>query len=70
MTALVTGGTGLVGRYIVEDLLEAGYEIVVAGRTPPPSGLFSALIGFRAFTLDAGDRPDELFEGVTSLVHA
>ena len=70
MTTLVTGGTGLVGRYIVEALLEAGCGVVVAGRTPPASGLFSVPVGFRAFTLDAGDHPDTLFEGASSLVHA
>jgi UDP-glucose 4-epimerase len=36
MKALVTGGTGLVGRYIVETLLAAGHDVTVAGRTPPP----------------------------------
>jgi uncharacterized protein YbjT (DUF2867 family) len=33
MKALVTGGTGLVGRYIVETLLDAGYDVTVAGRS-------------------------------------
>jgi UDP-glucose 4-epimerase len=33
MKALVTGGTGLVGRYIVETLLDAGYEVTVTGRS-------------------------------------
>ncbi|MBC7281802.1 NAD(P)-dependent oxidoreductase [Hoeflea sp.] len=70
MKALVTGGTGLVGRYIVEDLLAAGCEVAVAGRREPAKGLFSGPVGFREFTLDAGDHPDALFEGATSLVHA
>ncbi|MBU4530768.1 MAG: NAD(P)-dependent oxidoreductase [Hoeflea sp.] len=70
MTTLVTGGSGLVGRYIVEALLGAGYDVAVAGRTPPQRDLFSAPVGFRAFTLDAGDHPDTLFEGASSLVHA
>jgi short subunit dehydrogenase-like uncharacterized protein len=34
MKTLVTGGTGLVGRYIVETLLDAGHDVSVAGRTP------------------------------------
>jgi UDP-glucose 4-epimerase len=41
MKALVTGGTGLVGRYIVETLLDAGYEVTVTGRRPPADDLFS-----------------------------
>jgi len=70
MKALVSGGSGLVGRYIVEALLAAGYQVTVAGRTPPAARLFSAPVGFRGFTLDADDPPDDLFDGETCLVHA
>ncbi|KGF67008.1 UDP-glucose 4-epimerase [Hoeflea sp. BAL378] len=70
MKALVTGGTGLVGRYIVEELLAAGYEVVVAGRTPPASGLFSAPVGFFEFTLDAAGDYDAPVEGAAFLIHA
>lgn len=70
MTTLVTGGSGLVGRYIVEALLGAGYQVAVGGRTMPPSDLFSAPVGFRDFTLDANDQADALFEDATSLIHA
>lgn len=70
MKALVTGGTGQVGRYIVEELLQAGYAVTVAGRTPPANEVFSMPVGFHEFTLDAEDYPDTLFDGVTCLVHA
>ncbi|MBC8041490.1 MAG: NAD-dependent epimerase/dehydratase family protein, partial [Opitutaceae bacterium] len=34
--ALVTGGTGFLGRHIVERLLAAGRPVAVLGRTPAP----------------------------------
>jgi len=70
MRVLVTGGTGLVGRYIVEELLAAGYEVTVAGRRAPANHLFSSPVGFRRLSLDAEDHPEALLEGITSLVHA
>ncbi len=35
MKVLVSGGTGLVGRYVVDGLLRAGHEVTLGGRTPP-----------------------------------
>lgn len=34
-STLVTGGTGFLGRRLVERLLAAGREVVILGRTPP-----------------------------------
>lgn len=70
MKALVTGGTGLVGRYIVETLLEANYEVIVAGRTPPADGLFPRAVGFKAATLDPEAIDEDLFAGIDAVVHA
>lgn len=70
MKALVTGGTGLVGRYIVETLLEAGDEVTVAGRTPPAGGLFPRPVAFRATTLDPEGIGEDLFAGIDAVVHA
>ena len=36
MKALVTGGGGFVGGYVVERLLERGYDVRSLGRTPQP----------------------------------
>jgi uncharacterized protein YbjT (DUF2867 family) len=35
---LVTGGTGTLGRVVVEDLLAEGSEVRVLSRRPPPAG--------------------------------
>lgn len=70
MKALVTGGTGLVGRYIIETLLEAGYDVTVAGRNPPADGLFPRAVAFRAATLDPDGIDEDLFAGIDAVVHA
>ncbi|WP_174800504.1 NAD-dependent epimerase/dehydratase family protein [Martelella limonii] len=66
---LVSGGTGLVGRYIVEECLSAGHAVTVAGRTPPEPELYAAPVGFRPLTLGA-PVPDRLFSGIDVFVHA
>lgn len=70
MKALVTGGTGLVGRYIVETLIDAGYEVVVSGRTKPADGLFSQPVEFRPAQLDPNWKPGALFAGIDVFIHA
>lgn len=70
MKALVTGGTGLVGRYIVETLLDAGYDVTVAGRTPPADDLFPKPVSFRHATLDPDGIGEDLFTGIDAIVHA
>ncbi len=36
-TVLVTGGTGILGKYLVRKLLAAGRQVIVVCRTPDPS---------------------------------
>ena len=67
---LVTGGTGLVGHFITEGLLAAGFKVSVAGRRPHGAGFFSAPVGFRAAELKPEGPRAGLFEGITALVHA
>lgn len=66
--ALVSGGTGFVGRFIVEALLEAGCAVTVAGRHPPTKGYFSTPVDFSPLDLDA-ELPAGLFEGAGLFVH-
>jgi nucleoside-diphosphate-sugar epimerase len=63
----VTGGTGLVGRFITEALLAAGDEVTVLGRHAPARGAFSAEVAFRPFDLAA---PAVRLDDVAALVHA
>ncbi|WP_417423076.1 NAD-dependent epimerase/dehydratase family protein [Hoeflea sp.] len=70
MRALVSGGTGLVGRYIVETLLDAGYEIIIGGRTKPADGLFASELEFRPLSLEPDQNSKALFSGVDVFIHA
>jgi nucleoside-diphosphate-sugar epimerase len=63
----ITGGTGLVGRFITEALLAAGDEVTVLGRHAPAHGAFSAEVAFRPFDLAA---PAVRLDDVAALVHA
>lgn len=70
MKVLVSGGTGLVGRYIVEGLLAAGYIVVIGGRTPPPASLFSQPLDFRPLQLDPKLDQTKAFDDIEAFVHA
>ncbi len=63
----VTGGTGQVGRFIVEDLLAAEEEVVVLSRTRQPDPPFSRPVAVRPFLLDRAAETD--LRGVDRLVH-
>lgn len=67
---LVSGGTGLVGRYIVEECLAAGFSVTVAGRTRPAEDLFYSKVGFRPLTLDPDRDQTAIFDGIDIFVHA
>lgn len=67
---LVTGGTGYVGRFIVEGLLAAGHDVTVAGRAAPAADIFSAPVAFRPLDLDPDAENVGLFDGIDHCVHA
>lgn len=68
--AVVSGGTGYVGRYIVNGLIEAGYQVRVTGRTPPSRHHFVGPVWFAQGAL--GDEIDwsSAFHGASVFVHA
>ncbi len=66
MKIAVTGGTGLVGRFFVEDALAHGDRVVVLSRRAPRQGFFSAPVMHQAFDL-SGAAPD--LDGVDLVVH-
>ncbi|WP_176085518.1 NAD(P)-dependent oxidoreductase [Martelella sp. HB161492] len=67
---LISGGTGLVGRYLVDGFRASGHGVSVAGRTPPPPEMFAAPLAYRPLILDPDRDPDGLFDGVDIFVHA
>ncbi|WP_404862781.1 NAD-dependent epimerase/dehydratase family protein [Georhizobium sp. MAB10] len=69
MRVLVTGGTGYVGRFIAEAMLRESFEVIVAGRRPPRSDLFTTPVAFRPLDLDPDTDQTALLEGVDWLVH-
>ncbi|HEY0122085.1 MAG TPA: NAD(P)-dependent oxidoreductase [Rhizobium sp.] len=70
MKVLVSGGTGLVGRYIVEELLSAGYQVAVGGRSPPQPGLFPQPVTFVPLSLDPCENQSDAFDDAYFFVHA
>lgn len=65
MRLAITGGTGLVGRFLVEDALSAAEAVTVLARSAPAAGAFSAPVAHLPYTL--GDRPD--LTGQDLLIH-
>ncbi|RBI87558.1 hypothetical protein DRV85_01110 [Rhodosalinus halophilus] len=67
MRLAITGGTGLVGRFLVEEALAAGDRVTVLTRRPPAPGFFSGAVDHAAF--DLGGPPPAL-DGMDALIHA
>jgi nucleoside-diphosphate-sugar epimerase len=66
---VVSGGTGMVGRFIVERLLDEGHEITVTGRTKPVDGFFSAPVAFLEDHLEPDENHLATFAGADFFVH-
>lgn len=68
MRVLVSGATGIVGRFVVEHLLEHGHEVVAGVRAATPTLPFSHPVEATHFSLDPdATLPD--FSGCDALVH-
>ncbi|SNT33478.1 NAD-dependent epimerase/dehydratase family protein [Tropicimonas sediminicola] len=67
MRLAITGGTGLVGRFLVEEALSAGDSVTILSRHAPPPGLFSAEVAHQPYEL-TGSVPD--LSGCDALLHA
>jgi nucleoside-diphosphate-sugar epimerase len=66
--ALVTGGTGFVGRRIVERLLSQGRSVTVVGRTPAPD-LEKRGVRFIAASVEDAGAMRSACEGMESVFH-
>ncbi|OCW59304.1 NAD-dependent epimerase/dehydratase family protein [Hoeflea olei] len=69
MRALVSGGTGQVGCFIVEDLLSQGHQVTIGGRTAPPAELFSRPVEHTPMTLDPGREQAGAFDAIDWFIH-
>ncbi|TCO69817.1 NAD-dependent epimerase/dehydratase family protein [Rhodovulum euryhalinum] len=65
MSLAVTGATGLVGRFFVEEARASGEPVSVLTRTPPPHGFFPGPVAHIPYAL--GDRPE--LTGIDCLIH-
>ena len=69
MRVLVSGATGFVGRYLVEQLVSAGHEVVAAVRSRPKGDKLAGAIGWRTAILDPSLDQTEAFAGIDAFVH-
>jgi nucleoside-diphosphate-sugar epimerase len=67
---VVSGGTGLVGRFIVERLLAEGHDVMVTGRVRPAPGFFSAPVSFTTDHLNPDEDHAATFADTDYFVHA
>ncbi|MQW88116.1 NAD-dependent epimerase/dehydratase family protein [Sinorhizobium saheli] len=67
---LVSGGTGFVGRFIVEHLIASGYEVTVGGRSRPAAGFFSQAVSYVPLRLDPEADQTAAFADSHAFVHA
>jgi nucleoside-diphosphate-sugar epimerase len=68
MSTLVTGGTGFLGRRIVERLLVQGRGVTVLGRTPAPD-LVARGVKFIRASLDDPAAVEAACAGITTVFH-
>lgn len=68
MSTLITGGTGFLGRRLVERLLAAGRPVTVLGRTPAPD-LAARGVRFLRASLDDEAAVAAACAGMTSVFH-
>ncbi|SES33683.1 NAD-dependent epimerase/dehydratase family protein [Rhizobium sp. NFR03] len=69
MRVLVSGATGIVGRFVVEHLLAHGHEVVAGVRSARPTLPFSRHVEATFLSLDPDATPPD-FDGCDALVHA
>ena len=69
-TALVTGGSGFVGRFIVDALHRGSWQVTVAGRHRPQPGSLPSATAFLPLELEPSHDFGGALQGFDALVHA
>jgi nucleoside-diphosphate-sugar epimerase len=70
MRVLVSGATGIVGRFVVEHLLAHGHAVVAGVRRMPDALPFSRHVDARVVTLDPDADHRDVFGEIDGFVHA
>jgi nucleoside-diphosphate-sugar epimerase len=68
--SVVSGGTGFVGRFIVNGLIEAGHHVRVIGRHAPHRGDFVGPVAFMTASLGEEIDWSPAFNGASNFIHA
>ncbi len=69
MRIAVTGGTGFIGRHLVNRLLLDGHFVSVIGRKSPSEGLVNQLVRFSTGSIDDADALRSVFENTQTVYH-
>ena len=67
--AVISGGTGFVGRFVVEELLSEGYDVTVLGRTSHAANYFSSPVRFVQAELGLNFDYQPVLEGADCFIH-
>ena len=70
MRVAVTGATGYVGRFVVDDLLHHGHQVRAWARPESDRGGFAGPVAWIDGGLDRPESPVDLVRGADALVHA
>lgn len=70
MRTVVSGGSGYVGRFIVERLLAAGHAVTVLERSAPDAAFFSGPVEFEHYDLGNGRISSAAFQSASFFVHS
>ena len=66
---LISGGSGYVGRFIVEEALYEGWDVTITGRSAPISGYFSQPVNFIKSELNHAADYSSLFNNIDYFIH-
>ena len=69
MKIAITGGSGAVGRAVVDLALARGHTVVSVDRQPPPQPVAQPNFSFVAAEMNDYDRLVEVFAGCEALIH-